>query len=604
MKTESVYRQGWSILTRREQRAAMGVLVFGVFAALLSMATVGSIMPFLAVLSDPAKAGEIRALAWLRRTLAIESDYNFLILLGIGSIIMIVLGSVLQIVRNYVVTRFAAAQTHSISSRLLSGYLAQPYDFFLDRHTGDMGTRILAESGQVVNGFYKPLLDFVLSTLTVIALMGLLISVNPEVALLAFAVLGSMYAITFFGIRAVLRRLGRERVAMNQLRFRLAGEALAGVKDIKILGREQAYSTRFQHPSKAMSDLAVKSSLLSGIPIATVQAVAMSGMIILCLSFLTVEGAQGGNALGDIIPLLGVFALPGQRMMPDLGKLYSGLAKVQVSLSAVERVYDDLSTVAGPIGKISTPLRLKNHLVLENVHYRYPNAERPGLAEISLTIQAGETIGIVGMTGAGKTTLADVILGLLTPTEGRMLVDGTVIDADLMPSWRHALGYVPQDIFLTDASVAENIALGVAPEDIDRDQIERVAEIANLRRFVETELPEGFDTHVGERGVRLSGGQRQRIGIARALYNDAQLILFDEATSALDNLTEREVMDAIDALPGDKTILMIAHRLSTVRKCDKIIVLEQGRLVGFGPWDQLYATNSTFRRIAEINDAA
>jgi ABC-type multidrug transport system fused ATPase/permease subunit len=237
-------------------------------------------------------------------------------------------------------------------------------------------------------------------------------------------------------------------------------------------------------------------------------------------------------------------------------------------------------------------------LRLERVAYRYPNAHRNSLSDISITIRAGERIGIVGGTGAGKTTLADIILGLLQPSEGRLLADGVEIDEVNYRRWQQSVGYVPQDIFLVDASVAENIAFGIPAKRIDQKRIEEVARIAQLDGFVHRELPQGYDTVVGDRGLRLSGGQRQRIGIARALYQGADLIVLDEATSALDNLTERDVMAAIEAVPGNTTMLTIAHRLSTVKRCDRIIILKESQIIGIGSWEELIEQSPEFRDLA------
>jgi ABC-type multidrug transport system fused ATPase/permease subunit len=401
--------------------------------------------------------------------------------------------------------------------------------------------------------------------------------------------------------------LGQIRVAANRQRFRMTNEALTGIKDIKLLGREFAYLDRFAEPSIQMARVQVTVAVLSQVPQLALQAVALGGVILLCLVLIDPAGLTSGAALGGLLPILGVFAFAGQRLMPELSKLYQSLAQIQSGSAAVDAVYDDLvqrKSLRSISRKTPIGMGLKTSLVLENISYNYPNADQAGIRDLSLSISAGEKIGIVGSTGAGKTTLADIILGLLEPDQGRMVVDGLEITAETTRAWMQSVGYVPQDIFLTDAPVAENIALGVLPDAIDHERIRKAARIARIDQFIMGELPEGYRTPIGERGVRLSGGQRQRLGIARALYHDADLIVFDEATSALDNLTEAEVMDAIDALPGDKTVLMIAHRLSTVKRCDRIIVLDKGQLVGCDTWDALMAENTAFRKIASIRDAA
>jgi ABC-type multidrug transport system fused ATPase/permease subunit len=353
-----------------------------------------------------------------------------------------------------------------------------------------------------------------------------------------------------------------------------------------------------------MARALVAVQVMSQVPQFVLQAVSFGGIILLCLTLMDAEGLASGEALGGILPILGVFAFAGQRLMPELSKLYQSLAQLTAGGAAVSVVHDDLLDKAGSgnlLRDIPPAIGLTRQLALENVHYRYPNAELAGLKDVSLNISAGERIGVIGSTGAGKTTLADVMLGLLSPNEGRILADGIEITSENLQAWQQSVGYVPQDIFLIDANLTENIALGVLPQEIDEDRVRHAAEIACLDVFIQEELPDGYNTTIGERGVRLSGGQRQRIGIARALYHDADMIVFDEATSALDNLTEREVMAAIDALPGDKTVLMIAHRLSTVKRCDRIIVLDKGQVVGFDTWDELMTNNSEFEKIANVN---
>lgn len=603
----STWKKAWALLDAREKRNAWLVLGIIIIGALVSAVMVGSVMPFLAVLADPSLIETTPVLAWAYDALGFTSTYGFLVGLGLASFTVIVLSSLIQIARTWAVTHFAMMRVHSISHRLLATYLAQPYAFFLNRHSGEMGPRVLAESGQVVGQFLRPAAEFVAACMTTIAIVGLLLWVQPVVAAVAFAVLGGIYGAIYLGTRRILRRLGKARVAANTARFRLANESLAGIKDIKLLGREKAYLDRYTEPSILMAQTQVKVLVFSSVPQFALQAVALGGIILLCLVLIDPAGVASGAALGGLLPVLGVFAFAGQRLMPELSKLYQSLAQIQAGSASVEAVHEDIvlrRSGARLTKEAVNGLGLRQSLRLEGVCYTYPNSEQSGVRDVSLTIRAGEKIGIVGSTGAGKTTLADVILGLLEPDHGKLVVDENDVTPENLRSWMKSVGYVPQDIFLTDAPVAENIALGMPPGEIDFERIRKAAQIARIDRFVEEELAEGYQTYVGERGVRFSGGQRQRIGIARAMYHEADLIVFDEATSALDNLTEAEVMDAIDALPGDKTVIMIAHRLSTVKHCDRIIVLDNGQVVGCDGWAALMSGNAAFQRIASLSDAA
>ena len=598
-------KKAWELLDARERRNALKVLAIAMLSAFASTAMVGAVMPFLSVLSDPTRIQDAPFLAWAYARFGFTSSYTFLVALGLGALGVIVVAMAIQVLKVYAVARFAMMRVHSLSFRLMARYLGQPYEYFLDHHSGEMGTRVLAEAQEVVNRFLKPMTELFTSLLTVLALVGFLLWVQPTIAFAAFAIVGGVYGGTYALTRIRLRRLGQQRVAANAERFRLATEALGGVKDIKLLGRERAYVDRFRDPSHRMADVQTRAQVISQIPKYVIQGIVFGGVVVLCLALLDPGTFDDGTALATILPILGVFAFAGQRMMPELGKVYEAAAKIQSGKAAVDTVHADLIGQSAALPRqMPQAIGLNTALQLDGVTYRYPKADLAGVSDIALTIRAGEKIGIVGGTGAGKTTLADIILGLLRPQSGQIVADGTPVTEDNLRAWQQTVGYVPQDIFLTDASVAENIALGVAPADIDPDRLARAARIASIDSFIRTELPDGYDTTVGERGVRLSGGQRQRIGIARALYHDADLIVFDEATSALDNLTEAEVMAAIDALPGDKTVVMIAHRLSTVKRCDRIVVMEKGRMVGCDEWEALMAGNVAFQRIARLSDAA
>ena len=600
------WKKAWALLGASEKRNSLIVLAMIILSALSSAVMVGSVMPFLSVLADPSLIEAKPALAWAYDALGFTSVYGFLMGLGLASLVVIILTSILQIVKTWAVSRFATMRMHSISLSLLANYLAQPYAFFLNRHSSEMGPRVLDESQRVVKLFFRPVAEFIAGCLTTSAILGLLIWVEPFVAAIAFALLGSMFGVIYITTRRILKRLGLASLAANRQRYRFANEALTGIKDIKLLGREAFYLDHYKEPSIRMARTEIETDLIAEVPHFALQTVALGGVIMLCLVLIDSTGIESGAALGGLLPVVGVFAFAGQRLMPELSKIYQSLAYIQTASAAVNAVHNDLvlgKNPTSPPQTSNTCFGLNQELRLDAVSYSYPNSDQAGVRNISLSIRAGEKIGIVGSTGAGKTTLADIILGLLEPDKGQLLADGEEITQGSVRAWMQSVSYVPQDIFLTDAPVIENIALGVQPEAIDHKRIRKAARIARIDQFIIEELPHGYQTPIGERGVRLSGGQRQRIGIARALYHDANLIVFDEATSALDNLTEAEVIEAIDALPGDKTVLMIAHRLTTVKRCDRIIVLDKGHIVGCDSWDELLASNASFERLAQTQAA-
>lgn len=593
----SSIRKAWELLNRSERRNALIVLGIMIVSAFAAAGMVGSIFPFLSVLSNPDLIRDNHIFAWVYQRGGFSSDFDFVVALGICSIIVIVVSSLMLLINTWVVTHFTQMLRHSLSYRLLCRYLTQPYEFFLNNHTDNMSANILGEAEKAVFEFYTPAMMMTSSLLTVLAVVGMLMVANPFVASLALAVFGTIYAVTLLITRRSVVTAGEKRAKANLLRFRLAGEAFAGIKELKLRGTEATYVDRFEIPSLLIAQMQSRVAVIAQAPRFMIQMIGFGGMILLALMLIDPVGFGRRDALAALLPLLGILAFAGQRLLPELQMLYNSATTLTAGRAALNNIHTDLRI--GQELKINrsnpSPMRLREELALHDVTYTYPNANRAGLDRLSFTIAAGERIGIVGSSGAGKTTLADVILGLLLPQSGELYVDGVKISAGNMRAWQRRIGYVPQDIFLTDATLAENIALGVKPSEIDYGRVEQAARSAHIHDFVISDLPNGYATSIGERGLRLSGGQRQRLAIARALYHDADLILLDEATSALDNLTEGEVMAAIEDLPGSKTVIIIAHRLSTVQRCDKILMLERGKVVDIGTWEQLKERSEAFR---------
>lgn len=596
----NIYRKIFDLLTHREQQRFLLLLILITVMAFIDMLGVASIWPFLAVVADPTQIRENGYLSWIHARLGWPDDQSFLIMLGFGVLGMLFLSTIIKITTLYANARFTQMRNYSISGRLLAGYLRQPYAWFLNHHSAQLSRTVLQDVTTLVSGVLIPAMRLIAQSLTVLFLLALLFMINPTVAAGTTGIFVGTYIAIFWGFRSKLRRLGDVRLAAGRERFKVVGEVFGAAKEVKLFGLEEPYLKRFQTPSLHMAKSSSSVQLIGEMPRYLLEGVAFGGIILLILLMLV----QGGGTVNDVLPTLGIFAFAGLRIFPAVQMMYLSLTTLRTTAPTLEALHREYMEVVEQdtahlvnLKKSCPPLHLTDRLELEGIIYQYPAAERAALIGLSLDVRAKTTVGIVGGTGAGKTTMVDVLLGLLQPEAGMVRVDGTAITEANLRNWQRAVGYVPQQIFLIDDSVSANIAFGIRPEDRDHAAIEAAARVANLHDFVLSELPQGYDTPVGERGVRLSGGQRQRIGIARALYHDPDVLILDEATSALDNLTERAVMDAVHALGHQKTIIMIAHRLSTVRNCDRIFLLDQGRVSAAGTYEELVAGNEIFRRM-------
>ncbi len=586
------------LLLPRERRNFYILAVITTISALLEATSIASILPLLSVLADPTLIETNEYLALGYRLTEADSIRQFQMYLAVGAFVMVVLGLLLKTLMTYAITRFSAMREYSISSRLLQGYLHQPYEWHLSHHSAELSRSVLSEVTGMVAQTLQPLLRVIASLSLIVFLVLLLFLAEPVVATVVACVLSVAYMGIYTSVRNYLVKLGKRRFDANAERFRMTQEALEGVKYVKLRSLEDVYTARFNIPARVVARASAMVQVLRDMPRYILEIIAFGGMLI----FIMFNLAGDARGLIQMIPTLGLVAFAGMRLLPALQVLFSMLASLRSGRPIVQSIARDLRDVetrrAGAGGPAPAPLPLTKHLKIEALEYGYPNADRAALNGLDMHVPAHTTVGIVGGTGAGKTTAIDLILGLLDPAGGRILVDDVEITTQNRRNWQQTLGYVPQTIFLTDDSVAANIAFGLSPEDIDRDRLITAAKAASLHEFITTDLPDGYDTPLGERGARLSGGQRQRIGIARALYFDPEVLVFDEATSALDNITEREVMAAIENLSGQKTIIMIAHRLTTVKNCDRIFLLEHGRVSASGAFEELTRQSDTFREMA------
>lgn len=564
-----------ALLTPQERRRGMLVLAAAIVMAVVDTLGVASVMPFLAVLGNP---GMVESNAWLARLYQLggfASREDFLFALGLLALSMVLFAALVRTAGQYAILRYVNMRRYSISLRMMKGYLGQPYIFFIGRNSADLTSRMLSDVDSAVENCLTQTLQIVAYSLVIVMLIALLVAIDPLLVAIAFSIIGGFYVAFYFSGQRSLRQAGRDRRQANRERFTTTAEVFGDIKSVKLYGCEDVFLNRFQTATLRFARHKALTDIFGLLPRYFLEAVSFGSVLVLALVLMRSHGD-----IGAVLPIMGVYAFAGYRLLPAVQTVYQGFIDLRFHLPAIEAIGADLQ-LAENIRHDANPdkvLPLRRSIKFDDVAYCYPGAPRPVFSNLDLEIHIGETVGFVGPTGAGKTTAVDLLLGLLRPSQGRILIDGVALTDDNHRAWQKNLGYVPQMILLADTSIAENIAFGIPPEAIDRNAVEHAARLANIHDFIVNELPEGYDSAVGERGVRLSGGQRQRIGIARALYRDPPVLVFDEATSALDMTTEAAVMEAINALQGQKTMIIIAHREATVRECDRIFQFKQGTI--------------------------
>ncbi len=586
------------LLSHEERKRAYLLLLMILIMALLDMLGVASIMPFIAVMSNP----ELVETNFILKTMfeylsdfGIETNQQFLFFLGISVFLLLVVSLTFKAVTLYAQVRFIQMREYSISKRLVEGYLHQPFSWFLNRHSAEIGKTILSEVSKVVSKGLGPMINLIAQCAVTVAIITLLILVDPKLTLIVSLILGVAYWIVYRLTRSFITRKGKQSLKFNEGKFTAVSEAFGAAKEIKVGGLEQTFIKRFSDPAILLAQDNAKVTVIGLLPRYVLEAITFGGMMLVVIYLI----AQSGTFI-NAVPILALYAFAGYRLMPALQQIYTNIVSLRYATPSLDSVIDDLKSLQPYNPSISQDtLQLKKNITLNHINYSYPNTSRTALKNINFSIQARSTVGLVGATGSGKTTTVDIILGLLIPQKGTLEVDDKVIDKNNLKAWQRSIGYVPQQIFLSDDSIAANIAFGTNLKDINQEAVEYAAKMANLHEFVINELPSKYQTTVGERGIRLSGGQRQRIGIARALYHNPQILILDEATSALDNLTERAVMEAVHKLRKNITIIMIAHRLSTVKNCDNILLMEKGEVKEQGKFDKLIQIDDQFRAIAK-----
>lgn len=588
----------YSLLTNEQRKKLRRLQFLVVLMAFAELGSVLSIGPFMALVGDMSQLQGDGIVGDIYRMSGLEDPRTFLFWTGIGVLVALTIAALISMFTIWRLSMYGARVGAELSSRLYSHYMHQPWLFHASGSSSQLTNQIAQECGRITNGIINPLMQMN-ARIVMAALMAVAIFIfNPAVAITGLVIFAVAYMAMYRIVRQRLIRNGGTITTSNRMRFKMMGEGFGGIKDALLLGRQGVFTDRFQQASFRLANAQGKNQVMSQVPRYVMELIAFGSVIFLILYLLA---AHDGN-LGTILPLLSVYALAGFKLLPAFQQIYSSISGIRGSLTAFEGLRDDLRASATatlqrtPNENSGEHLTPRESIQLKNIQFTYPGKPEPALRDVTMTIGVNKVIGLVGASGSGKSTAIDLLLGLIQPEKGELLVDGEPITDQQLRAWQNSLGFVPQSIFLADSSIRENIAFGLPPELVDEEKVQRAATMAHLDELL-AELPEGLDTRVGERGVQLSGGQRQRIGIARALYHDADVLILDEATSALDGITEKLIMDAIHDFSGKKTIIMIAHRLATIRKCDEIFLLSRGSVSDKGSYNKLLANNSTFQKM-------
>jgi ABC-type multidrug transport system fused ATPase/permease subunit len=541
-----------------------------------------SIFPFIYIVSTPKMITANNYLSFAYNYIGFSSTDNFIIFIGVGVFLLIVIGYTFRAFTNYWALKFVHMSMYSINKQLLRTYLSHPYSWFLNRHTSSMEKVLLVETYKFATLVLLPLIH-VISNITVsIFFVVLLVFINPVIAVCAVLLIGSTYLLIYKGFNKKRAAEGIERTIAQGESFKLVKETLAGIKEIKIFGLEENQLLHFEKPARKLSEKQANIQIISELPQFIFQAIAFGGIVALLILLKVIHHQE----ITSILPLLGLYAFAGFRLIPAFQRIYSNLTLLNSAETIVKEIHTDLitnneKTVATE--KATSPeeylekMEMKEQIELKHVSFNYPLSKTPIVQSVDLIIKANRRIGFTGATGSGKTTLIDIVLGLLQPTGGTILIDGERLTTENVKAWQNTIGYVPQHVFLMDDTIAVNIAFGLPFKKIDNERVKKAAQLAQLDTFINT-LEHGYESMIGERGVRLSGGQRQRLGIARALYRSPSILIFDEATNALDKETEELILEAIFNLKETKTILIISHHKNVLKYCHEILTFENGKI--------------------------
>ena len=580
------------LISSEERKSAFILLIMIIIMAFIDTLGIASILPFMTVVTNPDIIDSNLLLSkfyQISTRFGVEDKTQFILFLGGLVLFLLLLSLTFKSLTTYLQVRFIKMREYSISSRIIGKYLRQPYSWFLNRNSAELGKTVLSEVAVIIANGVTPVMYLISAGLISTTIILLLIVVDIKIALIVALLIGGSYGLIYFIFRKYIHKIGKQRFKNNELRFLAVNSAFSSPKELKIGGLEKIYVDRYSEYAKNYAKNQSSIIILSQLPKFFLEAIAFSSILLLII-YLIIQN----NNLNDVIPIISLYVFAGYRLLPSMQQIYISFNQLNYVGPALNSLYNDLKSLKTiDIENNKEDVIFKKNIKLKDIYYNYPDRSKTTLKKINMNISAQTIVGIVGKTGSGKTTIIDIILGLLETQSGTLEVDGKIITKNNFRNWQRLIGYVPQQVYLSDDTVAANIAFG--KKNANQDAIIKAAKIANLHNFIENELPHNYLTNIGERGVKLSGGQKQRLGIARALYHNPQILILDEATSALDNTTESLVMEAIENLGKSKTIIIIAHRLSTLKKCDKIFLLDKGEIKKEGTFEQIITADFKLR---------
>lgn len=599
----STFLKAIALLTREEKNHAFLILLMVIGLGCLEAVGIFSIMPFLTVISDPDAINTNQYLNYTYNYLhefGIRNHRHFIVLVGILSVVIIASSTLYKCYSIYKMNVFVETKVHSIASRLLQNYLKQPYEFFVNKKRSEISTSILSQSNHVVDNAFRPGLTVLSNSIVLVFIVIILLMVNPTVTLLSGLLILTVYLVTFKIFKKRISSYGVSHLDNTKKRFRSISNIFDGIKEIKINKKFQFFSNLFNSSSLELSVIKSRIITLNSVPHILVESLVFSIIISVALFYVLIATRIDDFSLEVVFPTLGLFGFAAIRLKPTFSSIYSGLVSLRYADASIDSVISELHVNENlvPSAQKSLPVTesfLKKCITFTDLSYLHKGSDERTLKGLSFSLDRGKCLGIAGSTGAGKSTLIDIISGLLKPSAGSICIDHKKTDLFENSCWQGLLGYVPQDIFMIDTSIEENIAFGCSANELNLDKVRASAKAVLMDDFISNQLPSGYKTRIGERGAKLSGGQCQRLGIARALYNDPEILIFDESTSALDGITETELIESIKKFFPNQTMIFVTHKKNIFKVCDKIIILENGKLVSDDTYDNLKKSDNPYR---------